>query len=62
MVTSKNDRMTNKKGKINFHGEEACLRKSWLTRPCYTSTRYSEDSQDADKLVLPSLGGDRGGR
>ena len=20
----KNDRMTNKKGKINFHGEEAC--------------------------------------
>lgn len=23
-VTSKNDRMTNKKGKINFHGEDAC--------------------------------------
>ena len=22
--TSKNDRMTNKKGKIKFHGEEAC--------------------------------------
>ena len=47
-----------------------CLRKrlidkslqDLLTRCYETLATLSEDSQEADKLVLPALGGDRGGR
>ena len=48
-------------------GEAVCLLAEKMIikkaqKACKTFRRLSEAPQEADKLVLPALGGDRGGR
>ena len=48
-------------------GEAVCLLAEKMIiekaqKACKTFRRLPEDPQEADKLVLPALGGDRGGR
>ena len=47
---------------LKWERQFACLRKRLIDNVLQYFNKTFEDSQDADKLVLPALGGDRGGR